>query len=123
MFQKLKRARRTATFENNKNALTLDRLMEEALISGVNFFEIGNYTFGELISVVKAFHERKRRENQDKALIAMRQAQLMTAYIAGKGSDYKVYDIFPYFTNEEKEEMLLAEYKAKMFKIAARGRC
>lgn len=117
------RIRRTATFEKNDKILTLDKLIEEALISGVSFFEIGTYTFGELISIVKAFNERKRRENQDKSIIAMSQAQLITAYIAGKGSDYKVYDVFPYFTNEEKKEMLLAEYKSKMFRIAAKGRC
>lgn len=117
------RKRRTATFETNDKILTLDRLMDEALISGVGFFEAADYTFGELVSVVKAFHERKRRENQDRSIIAMSQAQLMTAYIAGKGSDLKVYDVFPYFSNEEKKEMLLAEYKSKMFRIAAKGRC
>lgn len=117
------RTRQTATFEKNNKILTLDRLIEEAMISGVSFFEIGTYTFGELVSFVKAFHERKRRENQDKAIIAMSQAQLITAYIAGKGKDLKVYDVFPYFTNEEKKEMLLAEYKSKMLRIAAKGRC
>lgn len=117
------RIRQTATFEKNKNVLTLEKLINEALISGVGIFDINSYTFGELISVVNAYRERQRRENQDKAVIAMRQAQLITAYIAGKGSDLKVYDVFPYFSNEEKKDMLLAEYKAKMIQIAAKGRC
>lgn len=117
------RKRRTITFANEKTVLTLEKLIDEALISGVGIFDINSYTFGELISVVNAYRERQRRENQDKAVIAMRQAQLITAYIAGKGSDLKVYDIFPYFTNEEKKDMLLAEYKAKMLRIAAKGRC
>lgn len=117
------RKRQTATFEKNKNVLTLEKLIDEALISGVDIFDINSYTFGELISLVNAYRERQRRENQDKAVIAMRQARIITAYIAGKGSDLKVYDVFPYFTDEEKKEMLLAEYKTKMFRIAAKGRC
>lgn len=97
-------------------------LINEALIAGVGFFDVYDYTFGELIQIVNAKNERDRRNNQTSALIAKRQAELVTMYVAGKGSDLKLYDIFPFWTNEEKQTMLVEEIKNKMFNIAAKGR-
>lgn len=97
-------------------------LIDEALIAGVGFFDVYDYTFGELIQIIKAKNERDRRNNQIQALIAKRQAELITMYVAGKGSDLKIYDIFPFWTNDEKREMLIEELKNKMYGIAAKGR-
>jgi len=97
-------------------------LIDEALIAGVSFFDVYDYTFGELVQIILAKNERKRRESQTSALIAKRQAELITMYIAGKGGDLKIYNIFPFWTNEEKKEMLIEEYKNKMLSIAAKGR-
>lgn len=97
-------------------------LIDEALIAGVGFFDVYDYTFGELVQIIKAKNERSRRNNQSMAIIAKRQAELITMYVAGKGSDLKIYDIFPFWTKDEKREMLIEEYKNKMFSIAAKGR-
>lgn len=97
-------------------------LIDEALIAGVGFFDVYDYTFGELVQIVHAKNERERRKNQASALIAKRQAELITMYIADKGADLKIYDIFPFWTNEERKEMLIDEYKNKMLSIAVKGR-
>ena len=97
-------------------------LIHEALIAGVGFFDVYDHTFGELIQIVDAKNERNRRNNQDLSIIAMKQAYLTALYATGKGFDLKIYDIFPYWTKEEKREMLVAEWKNKMYNIAAKGR-
>lgn len=108
--------------QQNGKELTTELLIDEALIAGVSFFEVYDYTFGELVQIVHAKNERERRKNQASALIAKRQAELITMYIADKGADLKIYDIFPFWTNEERKEMLIEEYKNKMLSIAAKGR-
>lgn len=106
---------------NKKEELTPDALIKEALIAGVSFFDVYDYTFGELVEIVNADFERTRRQNKDQALFVMREAELVSLYLAGEGKDLRIYDIFPFWTAEEKKEMLLNEYKNKMIAIAAKG--
>lgn len=124
---RLKRQKKTQTtilpFAHKKvEELTLELLIKEALISNVSFFDIYEHTFGELIEIVEAFREGQRRQNQKFSIIAMRQAELTAAYVAGKGKDLEIYDVFPFWNEEEKKEILVQKWKAKMLQIAAKGR-
>lgn len=49
------------------------------------------------------------------AVIAMRNSQLMASYIAGKGGDLEIYDVFPFWSEEEKKDLLIEKWKKVMY--------
>lgn len=48
------------------------------------------------------------------AIIAQRQAQLISAYVAGEGNGVEVYEAFPFWTEEEEKELRIQKYKQIM---------
>ena len=88
----------------------------------MNYFDVHNHTFGELIEIVDAYNERIRRQNKDISLISMRHAQLVVAYVAGSGKELEVYDIFPFWAKEEKDQIQVEKYLRYMrAQVAKRG--
>ena len=59
----------------------IDRLLFEARIAGVGFFEALDYTWGELVEMIKVYNERERRKHQHEANIAFRQAELISMWV------------------------------------------
>lgn len=102
-------------------ALTLDELIFEALVAGVEYFAVFEHTFGELIEIVNAYNERTRRQNKTLSVIAMNHARLLTTYVAGKGGDLEVQDVFPFWTADEKKELMLQKYMNIMREQVAKG--
>lgn len=96
-------------------------MISEALVAGITYFEIFEYTFGELIEIVNAHNEKIRRQNKTLSVIAMNHARLLTAYVAGKGGDLEVQDVFPFWTADEKKELMLQKYMNIMREQVAKG--
>ncbi|MDE5781483.1 MAG: hypothetical protein K2I03_08405 [Lachnospiraceae bacterium] len=89
--------------------------MFEARIAGVGFFDVWNYTWGELIEYIQIFNERERRKYKNESIIAFRQAELTASWI-WKHTDMNVADAFPYWSEEEKKQTRLEKYKQIMWK-------
>lgn len=114
-------ARKSSLFAPKK-VLTVDEIIKEALIAGVSYYDIHDHTCGELIEIVDAYNERVRRNNKDISLIAMRHAQLVVAYVAGSGKNLEVFDVFPFWSKEEKDQITVEKYLRYMrAQVAKRG--
>lgn len=94
----------------------IDRLLFEARIAGVGLFEALDYTWGELVEMIKVYNERERRKHQQEANIAFRQAELISMWVWKNDGDINVSDIFPYWNEEEKRQAELEKYKAIMYR-------
>ena len=105
---------------SQNNSFTLDWIIKEALITGIDYDAIGNFTWGELLDVVEAYSERTRREAQTQAIIAFRQTWLHNNWLAGKNTDIDIMEVFPFWTEDEKKEAMIEKYKTIMYKPAAR---
>ncbi|MCD8190343.1 MAG: hypothetical protein LUD78_09035 [Clostridiales bacterium] len=74
---------------------------------------------GEIIEQVQAKTERDRREHQQQATIAMRQAEITAMAVRGGQQLPNLWEAFPYWTAEEVKEMRVAKYKAMLMKNTA----
>lgn len=90
-------------------------------MAGVDFFGVYDFTFGELLEQIKVQNEIKRRKNKDASVIAHGQAFLICNLIS-EGGSHQVYEAFPYWTEEEIQQMELEMLKNRMKKIVAKGR-
>lgn len=114
--------KRKPNFFAPKKILTVDEIIKEALIAGVGYYDVYNHTCGELIEIINAYNEKIRRQNKDFSLIAMRHAQLVVAYVAGSGKNLEIYDIFPFWSKEEKDQLKVEKYLSYMrAQVAKRG--
>ncbi len=100
-----------------KKTLTIEALIEEALISGMRLNEIYLSTWGEIIAVVDAYTERKRREYQNLSIIADKQAYLTAVYLSGGGEKVSMFEMFPYWNEEETAELTIAKYKKMLMEM------
>jgi hypothetical protein len=97
-------------------------LIFEGRVAGIEFNDIWDWTWGEVLEFIRVVQERKRRENQDKAYIAFKEADLISGWIFEK-KEMSVVEAFPTFwTSEEREEILkqakIEKYKNIMFRYA-----
>lgn len=83
-------------------------------MAGVPYCDIGDYTQEELLEIIDANNERLRRDYQFKSLIAYKQTWLNISWLNGENLDSGVMDIFPFWTEEEKDAALLERMKAIM---------
>lgn len=51
------------------------------MLAGVGLFEALDYTWGELVEMIKVYNERERRKHQHEANIAFRQAELISMWV------------------------------------------
>lgn len=65
--------------------------------------------------MVDAYNERANRENKNKAIVEMRSAQLLSAYMVGKGENLEVFDVFPFWSEDEKKALLIEKWKKVMY--------
>lgn len=70
--------------------------------------------------MVEAYQERQRRFLQSQAIIAWGQAGLICRQLSGI-SPPALYELFPFWTSDEVNEMKLREYRSRMERLAAKG--
>lgn len=71
---------------------------------------------------VRGCRERQRREYQAKSILAARQAEYFGLLLSGKGGQVpEVYEIFPFWTEEEKKALRLSRYRRMMERLAGGG--
>ena len=58
--------------ESKKQELTVEKIIFETRVAGAGFYEALDFTWGEAIEFIKIYNERRKRENQDLATIAIR---------------------------------------------------
>lgn len=100
--------------------MTLEQLEALAITAGVSPLEIDEWTWGELCAAIDGWQRRERQRNQANAVIAYRQAGLIASYFGDSHKNQPVYDVFPFWTEEEKAQIRLAQAKANMQQWAAR---
>ena len=99
---------RIRPFAKQNKVQTIEDLIREGRIAGIPFFDIYSYTQGEIQEFVEAKNEADRRDLKMQAVVASRHAMLVSANVAGADAG-KIYEVFPFWTNEEINEFRLAE--------------
>lgn len=86
---------------------------------GLSLAEMEEMTWGELIFVIEARQEGMRRRAQERSLIAYRQAGLIAQAVA-EGHLPEIYDVFPFWSEEEIRGIKVERYRAVMERHAGR---
>ena len=87
----------------------------------MGFSEALDYTWGELVDMIRIYNERERRKHQHEANTAFRQAELISMWVWKNDGDINVSDIFPYWNEKEKRQAELEKYKAIMRRYVAKS--
>lgn len=95
-------------FAKQNKIQTVEDLIREGRIAGIPFFDVYNYTQGEIKEFVDAKNEADRRDLKNQAVVASKHAMLVSANVAGADVG-KIYDVFPFWTEDEINEFRLAE--------------
>lgn len=83
-------------------------------------WQVEEMTWGEAALVITARQEGQRRQAQRLAIISWEQAGL-TAQAALAGRLPEVYEVFPFWTEEELREIRLEKYRTIMERMAGSG--
>ena len=106
--------------ESKKQELTVEKIIFETRVAGAGFYEALDFTWGEAIEFIKIYNERRKRENQDQAIIAFREADLMSQWILKK-EETNITEVFPFWSEAEKNEATkqakINKYKNIMYRI------
>ena len=89
--------------ESKKQELKVEKIIFETRVAGAGFYEALDFTWGEAIEFIKIYNERRKRENQDLATIAFREADLMSQWIFKK-EETNITEVFPIWSEAEKNE-------------------
>lgn len=100
----------------------MDELIHEGIIAGISAFEIMDWTLAEIIEQVRAYSDRRRRECQQLARIAYAESGMIAVRFSGKGKQIpEIWEVFPFWTDEEVQELKVEKYRRIMEKYAATG--
>lgn len=78
-------------------------------------------TFGEIFSSIQAHRESQRRSAQTLAFVAFQLAQLIAqAVLSGKLPE--IYDVFPFWNEQEVNQWKVEKIRQKMQNYVAKGR-
>lgn len=95
--------------------------MREAAVCGLDPLAAWDRTPGELLEYIHAARERERREDQRRAQLAYHHAILLGKVFSGNKKPLPaVYEVFPYWTDEERMRIKAECNKQKMQRSAAR---
>lgn len=75
-------------------------------------------TCGEAVETILARQEGHRRRMQDEAVVAYQQAGLIARAVV-EGKMPEIYEVFPFWTEEEVRQMKLEHWKRVMERYAA----
>jgi hypothetical protein len=101
--------------------LKLENLLQEGSMAGLSLWDMEDMTWGEIVQVISAQRERLRRESQNQAVIAYRQAGLIAKAVL-EGKLPELWEAFPFWNEKEVKEMRLEKYRHIMEKYAERRR-
>ena len=82
--------------------------------------ELEEWTFGEVLLLVRCRRKARRLRQQERSVIAWQQA-LLTARALSGGTPEPVYELFPFWEEEEKAALRLESCRALMERLAGRG--
>lgn len=85
-------------------------MIREGRVCGIGYFDILDWTWGEVQEYVSCYYERERRRYQNLSVIAAAQAHVICRTLASGGEINAVED-FPYWTEDEKVEAKIARLK------------
>lgn len=72
---------------------------------------------------MRGYRERQRRAHQAESVIAARAAYYGALSLSGNGKPLpEVYDLFPFWTEEEVKECRIEKYRAILMRHAASGK-
>lgn len=80
-----------------------------------------DYSPAELCDYIKAAQEREIVSLKHASIIAYQQAIMTGQLFSGKVGE--IYEVFPFWTEDEIKAMKVEKYAQRMRKIAAKGRC
>lgn len=95
----MQRKGKSSPFPSSKY-LSFEDVILEANSYGLPFDALVHFTYGELAYYIDYHRERKRREQQEKSMLAYYQAAF-TAKVMFKGNVGEVFEEFPYWTEDE----------------------
>lgn len=98
----------------------MDEVIQEGVIAGIPAIEVWDWTFGEIMAQVRANEERRRRGGQFFASVAAGEA-VMVASQFSKGTNPEIWEVFPFWTDEEVRELKVAKYRRIMGQYVAAG--
>lgn len=88
-------------------------------MAGLSLWEMDDMTWGEILWVVEARREEQRRRAQEAAFIAYQQAGLIAqAALDGRLPD--IYEVFPFWSEQEVRELRVEKYRAVMERYASK---
>lgn len=90
--------------------MTEEEVIAEGRKAGIDFWEIYDWTWGEIQEYLMVDYERRREEYKQLSIISFCQAQVIAESIFGNGK-LLVYEEYPYWTDEEIAEILTEHYK------------
>lgn len=95
--------------------MTLEELIYEGRIAGIPFFEILDWTTGEILEYIKVKNEQKHRELKQQSEMDWQHANVIVSMIGGKKIDYlDQYDWL--LTEQEKKSMRMQRAKNKLLR-------
>lgn len=80
--------------------------------------ELEEWTWGEVLLAVRAFQKGERQRYQALSVIAWREAALMAGCLAGERMK-PVYELFPFWEEEEIRRLRLESYRSMMEGMAS----
>lgn len=92
--------------------MTEEEVLFEGRVAGIDFWDIYNWTWGEIRDFVLVYNERERRKNQERSIIAFIHARLAAQMIFSDSKEnLYVQNEFPFWTEDEQREMRIARLR------------
>lgn len=79
--------------------------------------ELEDWTWGEVVTAVSAFQKGERQRYQALSVIAWQEAVLTAKALAGEKIE-AVYELFPFWEEEEKDQLRLERLRQMMERLA-----
>lgn len=91
--------------------MTVEDVIREGRIAGIDFFDIYNWTWGEIAEYVEIVSERERRRNKALSLISFYGNNVLCKLFGSKDT-ISVMEEYPFWTDEEQTEAKLEYYRS-----------
>lgn len=95
-------------------------MIQEGVIAGIPAIEVWDWTVGEIMEQISANHERRRREGQLLAQVAVGQLRMSAARFSN-GANPEIWEAFPFWTEEEIARYKVEKYKRLMWRHVGGG--
>lgn len=90
----------------------MDDIVREGRIHGIGFYEIYDFTVADVLEYISIDNERKRNDEKRQAVMMFNTVAMMNELLTSRtGAKVAVYEKFPYWTQEEINEMRIKQMK------------